>query len=159
MTPLNQVKATEYAAESTLAVSGFQSAAGMRSLFVGPRGLRAGWRLLIFIGLLLVLFGGLALVRNGGLQGIRDAQKHVGSITITPFLMGISEVIAFAILCLATFIMGRIENRKFSDYGLALRQALGKDFWIGCLSGFLSIGGTLLATAEVRSPCSANCRS
>jgi membrane protease YdiL (CAAX protease family) len=53
--------------------------------------------------------------------------------------------IAFAILCLATLVMGRIENRKFSEYGLPLRQALGKDFWIGCLSGFLSISGTLLA--------------
>jgi uncharacterized protein len=41
--------------------------------------------------------------------------------------------------------MGRIENRKFSEYGLPLRQTLGKDFWIGCLSGFLAISGTLLA--------------
>jgi len=40
--------------------------------------------------------------------------------------------------------MGRLENRKFSEYGLPLREALGKDFGIGCLFGFLSISGTLL---------------
>jgi uncharacterized protein len=46
---------------------------------------------------------------------------------------------------MATLVMGRIEKRKFSAYGLPLRQAFGKDFWIGCLSGFLAISGTLLA--------------
>jgi hypothetical protein len=143
MTP--QLKAVEYVLESTRTVSVSKPASGMRSLFLGPRGLRAVWRLLIFIGLLLVLFGGTALVCNGGLQGIRHTQKHLGSITMTPLLMGVSETIAFAILCLATLVMGRLENRKFSDYGLPLREALGKDFGMGCLFGFLSISGTLLA--------------
>jgi membrane protease YdiL (CAAX protease family) len=142
MTP--QLKAVEYVLESTPSVSVSKPASGMRSLFLGPRGLRAVWRLLIFIGLLLALFGGTALLRNGGLQGIRDTQKHLGSITMTPLLMGVSETIAFAILCLATLVMGRLENRKFREYGLPLRGALGKDFGIGCLFGFLSISGTLL---------------
>jgi uncharacterized protein len=144
MTPLNQLEAVEYARESTPSVIVSKPASGMRSVFLGPRGLRAGWRLLIFIGLLVVLFGGVALVR-GGPQGLRNAHKHLGEVTITPFLMGVSEGVAFAILCLATLVMGRIENRKFSEYGLPWRQALGKDFWIGCLSGFLSISATLLA--------------
>ena len=144
MTPLSQLKAVEYGLESTVPVSVPQPASGMRSLFVGPRGLRAGWRLLIFIGLLLVLFGGTALVRNDGLQGTRDAQKHLSSFTMTPLLIGVSEAMAFAILCLATLVMTRLEHRKFSEYGLPLREALGKDFGIGCLFGFLSISGTLL---------------
>ena len=62
MTPLNQLKAVEYAPESALPVSVPRPASGMRSLFPGPRGLRVGRRLLIFIGLLVVLFGGAALV-------------------------------------------------------------------------------------------------
>lgn len=145
MAPFNQRKAVEYALESAAPVGVSRPASGMRSLFIGPRGLRAGWRVVMFIGLLLVLFGGTALVRNGGLQGTRDARKHLASFTMTPFLLGVSEAIAFAILCLATLIMARLEHRKFSEYGLPLRQALGKDFGIGCLFGFLSIGGTLLA--------------
>jgi len=144
MIPLHQLKAVEYALESTTPVSISRPASGMRSLFRGPRGLRVGWRLLIFIALLAALFVGSALVRTGGPQGLRDAQKHLGQVTVTPLLMSVAEAISFAILCLATLVMGRIEHRKFSEYGLPLRQALGKDFWIGCLSGFLAISGTLL---------------
>jgi uncharacterized protein len=145
MTPLNQLKAAKYGPDSTGPVCVSQPPSGTRSLFVGPRGLRAGWRLLIFIGFLMVLFGGVALVSHGGPRGVRNAVKHVDTITMTPFRMAFSEAIAFALVCVATHVMGRLENRKFSEYGLPLRHALGKDFGIGCLSGLLSISGTLLA--------------
>jgi membrane protease YdiL (CAAX protease family) len=145
MTPLSQLRAAKYALESTAPVSVSQPTSGMRLLFLGPRGLRAGWRLLIFIALVAVLIGAWLVVRSGGPQGFRDAQKHAGQVTVTPFLMGSSEAIAFALLCLATLVMGRIENRKFSEYGLPMRRALGRGFWIGCLWGFLAISGTLLA--------------
>jgi uncharacterized protein len=117
---------------------------GLKTIFVGPNGLRAGWRLLIFVILVVVLLGSFVLIRNGGVQGFREAQKHAGEITVTPLLMGGSEGIAFVLICVATLIMGRIEHRKFSEYGLPLRQALGKNLWIGCVSGFLAISGTLL---------------
>ena len=95
-----------------------------KSIFVGPNGLRAGWRLLIFLALLGVLLGGFLLIRNGGLQGFREAQRHSSQVVITPLLMGGSEAIAFLLLCVATLIMGKIEYRKFGEYGLSLRQAL-----------------------------------
>jgi uncharacterized protein len=145
MTPLNQLKPVECAVESTVSARVSQPASGIRSLFVGPRGLRAGWRLLIFIAFLVVLFGGAALVSHGGPQGVRNAMRHLDKVTVTPFKMGVSEVIVFAVVCLATHVMGKLENRKFGEYGLPLRQALGRDFCVGCLSGFLSISGTLLA--------------
>jgi hypothetical protein len=44
-------------------------------LFLGPRRLRVGWRLLIFIGLLVVLFGGFGLVRSGGPQGLQEKEN------------------------------------------------------------------------------------
>jgi uncharacterized protein len=119
--------------------------AGFRSVFVGPNGLRAGWRLLIFTALVVVLLGSSLIIRNGGVQGFREAYHHEGEITVTPLLMGTSTGISFALLCLATWIMSRIERRKFREYGLCLRKALRKEFWIGSVSGFLAIGGTLLA--------------
>jgi uncharacterized protein len=118
---------------------------GLQSIFVGPDRLRAGWRLLIFVTLVVVLLGGFLLIRNGGVEGFREARKHAGEITVTPLLMFGSEGIAFLLLCVATLTMGKIEHRKFSEYGLPLRQALGKDFWIGAFSGFLAISGTLMA--------------
>lgn len=122
-----------------------QPAIGLKSIFTGPNGLRAGWRLLIFAVLIVILLGAFVLIRNGGVQGFREAQRHAGEITVTPLLMGGAEAIAFVLLCVATFVMGKIEHRKFSEYGLPLRQAFGKDFWIGALSGFLAISGTMLA--------------
>ena len=58
--------------------------------------------------------------------------------------MGESEAITLLFLCGAALIMGKLEHRKFSEYGLPVRKALGKDFWIGSFSGFLAISGTLL---------------
>jgi hypothetical protein len=93
-------------------------ASRLKLIFVGPNGLRAGWRLLMFAALVVVLLGGFVLIRNGGLQGFREAQRHAGQITVTPLLMGGSEAIAFVLLCVATLIMGKLEHRKFNEYGL-----------------------------------------
>jgi len=146
MTPTNTVKAPDDAPllSSEPSQKGPDPTSGLTPIFIGPNGLRAGWRLLIFVALVVVLLGGFVLIRNGGVQGFREAQKHVGEITVTPLLMGGSEAIAFLILCAAALIMGKIEHRKFSQYGLPLRQALRKNFWLGSLWGFLAISGTLL---------------
>jgi membrane protease YdiL (CAAX protease family) len=116
---------------------------GLKPIFIGSNGLRVAWRLLIFVTLVVFMLGTFVLVRSGGLQGFREAQKHAAETTVTPLLMGGSEAIAFTLLCVATLIMGKIEHRKFSEYGLPLRQTLGKDFRIGLLSGFLAISGTM----------------
>ena len=95
MTPQSQLKAVEYAA-TTVPVTVSQTASGMRSLFVGPRGLRAGWRLPIFLGLLAVLFGGIALVRTGGPQGLREIQLERRHRNVDQMLLGRDICITFS---------------------------------------------------------------
>lgn len=121
------------------------SSSGLKTIFVGPNGLRAGWRLLIYGVLVVTFLAAFTIIRNGGVEGVRYARAHADQVTITPFLMGWSTAMAFVLVCLATFIMSKIERRKFSQYGLTLRQAFGKEFWTGCLWGFGAISGTLLA--------------
>ncbi len=116
-----------------------------RTIFVGPNGLRAGWRVLVFVALFAVLFGSFVLIRAGGPQGFREQYRNQSHITITPLVMGGSEAITLLFLSLAALIMGKLEHRKFGEYGLPLRKVLGKDFWIGSLTGLLTISGTLLA--------------
>jgi membrane protease YdiL (CAAX protease family) len=116
----------------------------LKQAFIGPNGLRAGWRLLIFVVLVVALLGAFVLIRNGGLQGVREAERRATQIAPTPLLVGGSEAIVFLCVCLATLIMGKLEHRQFSEYGLPLRQALRKDFWIGALWGFLALNGTLV---------------
>src|ERR1700689_4708854 len=119
---------------------------GLKQVFVGPNGLRAGWRVLMFIVLFAVLLGGFVLIRAGGPEAFREQYKsqNQSQITITPLLMGGSEALTLLFLCIAALVMGKIEHRKFGEYGLPLRLALRKDFWVGSLIGFSAISGTLL---------------
>ena len=146
MTFANPVKAAENLAVAS--TQSFQRSShptfGLKSIFVGPNGPRAGWRVVMFIALLAVLFGGFVLIRAGGPEALRERYKNQGQVTITPLLMGGSEAITLLFLCIAALAMGKIEHRKFGEYGLPLRLALRKDFWVGSLTGFLAISGTLL---------------
>lgn len=117
---------------------------GLKSIFVGANGVRTGWRMLMFIAVFSILFGSFVLIRAGGPQGFREQYRNQSQITVTPLLMGGSEAITLLFLCIAALVMGKMEHRKFSEYGLPLRLALRKDFWIGSLTGFLTISGTLL---------------
>jgi hypothetical protein len=133
MTVANRLKAAENL--PILSKEAFQPSSrltfGLKSIFVGPNGLRAGWRVLMFIALFAVLFGSFVLIRAGGPQGFREQYKNQSHITITPLLMGGWEAITLLFLCIAALVMGKIEHRKFSEYGLPPRLALRKDFWIG----------------------------
>jgi uncharacterized protein len=146
MTFANPVKAVENL--PVLSTKYFQPSShptfGFKQIFVGPNGLRAGWRMLMFIALFAVLLGGFVLIRAGGPEAFREQYKNQGQITITPLLMGGSEAITLLFLCIAALAMGKLEHRKFAEYGLPLRLALRKDFWVGSLTGFLAISGTLL---------------
>src|ERR1700691_2960743 len=137
----NRLKAAEDAlrlsAESSQKSS--EPTSGLKAIFVGPDGPRTVWRLLIFGALVVVLLGSFVLFRHGGPQGFREAQERLKHVAPTPFLVGESEGIAFVLLCVATLTMGRIEHRKFSEYGLPLGQALGKNLCLGWIWGFLAI--------------------
>jgi membrane protease YdiL (CAAX protease family) len=146
MTIANQLKAAENV--PVLSTESFPPSSrltfGLKPIFVGPNGLRAGWRLLLFLALFAVLFGSFVLIKAGGPQGFQEKYRNQSHITITPLVMGESEAITLLFLCGAAVIMSKVEHRKFSEYGLPLRQALRKDFWIGSSMGFLAISGTLL---------------
>jgi membrane protease YdiL (CAAX protease family) len=152
MTFENGVKAVENL--PALTTESFQPSSnptpGLKSIFVGPNGLRAGWRVLMFIVLFTVLLGGFVLIRAGGPQGFREQYRNQSQITITPLLMGESEAITLLFLCIAALVMGKLEHRKFSEYGLPLREAPRKNFWVGSFSGFLAISSTLLAMFLLR---------
>jgi hypothetical protein len=114
-------------------------------IFYGPNGIRAGWRVMIFLALVvlvtLVLITPFVLMR--ALRG-SGPQVSIGVGGLTPLGLGISEGSLFIIPSIAALIMARIEHRKYGQYGLPVRFAFRKDFWIGILAGFLSISGCLL---------------
>jgi uncharacterized protein len=113
-----------------------------RDIFAGPNGLRAGWRLLLFLGIVCLLFFVLGLVLH--FANVAGGNRTMSLSMLTPVGLGVSEGTIFFVVGVATLIMARIEHRRFPDYGLPLSKALDKDFWRGTLWGFLSISGTLL---------------
>ena len=106
----------------------------MKKAFFNSRGLRAGWRLLIFVG----IFVGLGLLVDWVLPKIFHVKQR-------PFLDPIEFILddlqALILALIATSIMARIERRRFADYGIPVRNAFGRDFWVGLAWG---IGSTSL---------------
>ena len=103
-------------------------------MFLGPDGLRAGWRIFLYLGMavityyLLVLFMTVIPARGAGWLW-RD--------------MFDEAVLAVAAL-LPAFVMARIEHHPYGAYGLPVRDSFGKLFWLGVVWGIVSLSILLL---------------
>jgi uncharacterized protein len=107
-------------------------------IFLGPNGIRAGWRVLIAF----LLFALFAFVIQAGLKQIRplEAWRHAQPKGIfTPGIMLLGEGIAGLSLALAALVMTLIEKKSFADYGLPGKEAFGKRFWQGVPYGFVMV--------------------
>jgi len=109
---------------------------GIGVVFLGPNGIRAGWRLLIF--LIIAIVAGFVLSLIPRLLGVRPAKGLSPSVAIY------GEGSAFLALLLAAAVMARIERRSFGDYALPLRGAFGARFWQGVAWGFVALTLLLL---------------
>ena len=106
----------------------------LHRVFYGPSELRAGWRLLIFLAIVIALINVSNLMVRRVLHGADN----------TTFFL-VREVMDFLIFLLASGIMGRIEGRTIADYGLPWRRMFRVQYWQGVLLGFASITGLLVA--------------
>ena len=111
------------------------------AIFRGPNGLRAGWRLLIFLAILLPIGYGVSLSIDSLMHRLHgDSSTPLGNVLSLDLLV--------PPLLIATWIMGRIERRTFADYGLPWRRAFGRRFWQGACFSFASIS-LLLVTMRL----------
>src|SRR5580704_9999612 len=99
---------------------------GLHKAFFGPDGLRAGWRLAIYLA---VVFGLQYLIIQRGLRlipGVAEIMKQAQSSgVLTPRFELIFESTAILIVFLAAGIMSRIEKRSLGVYGLAVEGRSG----------------------------------
>jgi uncharacterized protein len=93
----------------------------LRKAFYNDRGLRAGWRLLIYCGMILVLVFGAALIAKklGGAPKGPALPDYLQAI-----FQAVGELILFLVLLFLAWIMSRIERRKVGDYGLPLQRSV-----------------------------------
>jgi membrane protease YdiL (CAAX protease family) len=98
----------------------------LRRVFFGAGGLRLGWS----IALYWVMFGVIAAVENWWADSL-----HLGKL----WSQMAGELGALVAAVVPAVVMARIERRPFGAYGLPLRQAFSKLFWVGVVWGFLGI--------------------
>jgi len=120
-------------------ISNFRERAAMVStIFLGTTGLRAGWRLLIFLAVLISCLLGFREVVvhiptvNRMVQPLREGRLVVSAALVAEFQFVLSLLIAVS-------VMSRIEKRSLVDYGLPARDAFGRHFWQGVAWGLLAV--------------------
>jgi uncharacterized protein len=110
-----------------------------RRIFIGPNGLRAGWRLLIFMAIVK------AMATVAQMIITRFFPAALDPTLMTPMRIIAPDLLFCFILTVAAGIMSKIEGRRLGQYGLPRSEALGKNFRVGLLIGLLATSGTVLA--------------
>jgi membrane protease YdiL (CAAX protease family) len=121
-------------------------------VFYNDRGLRAGWRLLIFAGLLYTMYSLLGLLtRLLGATAGGGTSPPADPPYLVPLLVGISDLVLFLLVLFATWIMSRIERRSMGQYGLPLTRSAWPRFLTGyVLWGFLPLVLVLIVMRAFR---------
>jgi hypothetical protein len=106
-----------------------------KKIFMNERGLRAGWRLLIYV---------LILVAMSVLIGLA-ARHFVRPSRGTPSVrvLYLQEIISFLVVFGAAAIMARIERRPVGVYGIPASGAFGKLFWQGWIWGLIEVSALI----------------
>ena len=95
------------------------------------RGLRSGWRLLIYVLLVAICFVLIGFATRKLVAPTRGVPPPSAAL--------VQELIGFGVVFGCALIMSRIERRSAGDYGLPLSEAFGGKFWLGMLFGVVEI--------------------
>lgn len=103
------------------------------SVFIGPTGLRAGWRLAVYVAMLYFLTFAVSFLFSPLFRLIPEGRMH------EPYQVLIGDSIEFFSAVVSAIVMARLEQRPFSVYGLPVRRDFRRNFWDGVLWGIVSI--------------------
>jgi membrane protease YdiL (CAAX protease family) len=115
--------------------SSFETPAKRQSpVFFGPDGLRAGWSILLFLGVVAALAVPFQWLVHAIMVHRHIAPPAKGA-ELQPAIFILSEGVTLLIVLIATALMGKVEGHRFTFYGLA-GAGRARQFFIGLLSGF-----------------------
>ncbi len=100
-------------------------------VFLGENGLRSGWRLLIYLLIVIGIGAGISTAVRmilGPHRGMPGA-----------WVLLLQEVVGFALAFGGAMILARFERRPVGAYGLPGREMFGGKFWVGILFGLVGI--------------------
>lgn len=124
-------------------ISAPDSTSGVRGILMGPHGLRAGWKVLLFFGLFVaVSFCLRPVARIGGRVNSKSGLLPGGALE--------REFIVMAAVLIATGIMAKwIDRKPWGYFGMPLQNAFRSTFWVGAVVGI----GVLALQLEVMHIC------
>lgn len=99
----------------------------LRRIFLNESGLRATWRLLLYVLVIALLSLGITPLVIHFVGHVRGAPP--------PRLLYLQEILGFAVVFGAALIMSRIEHKLAGVYGIPAAGAFGKLFWQGWFFG------------------------
>jgi membrane protease YdiL (CAAX protease family) len=118
---------------------------GVRWIFFGAKGVRPGWRFLLFaLGIEL----GIWIVETP-LARLLSLATGVDLFQLSAPAMLIRKFVLCVSVFLVTGVAAKLEGQRIDSYGLPFEQAFGRFFWKGMLAGSLLIlflGGTMFLT-------------
>jgi len=101
----------------------------LKRVFVGPLGVRAGWKVLLFF----LIFVAIAFAFR---PIIRLEGKPTPGAPIPPDIALLHEFLGTVAMLLATYILARFIDRKpWAYFGIPLRNAFRSTFWVGAATG------------------------
>jgi len=100
----------------------------LKWLFLGNRGLRAGWRVALFIAMYLLAGEGL----NRVLPKLHFPDR---AFIWSSFLL--NNLLDFVFVAAIAWVMSRIEREQFSSYGLTIVSNSAELLWKGTVWGFI----------------------
>ena len=103
----------------------------LRKIFFNSRGLRSGWRLVIFVG----IFVALQFAANWSLAKLFHPRERS---FLDPVGLILAEVQGLIQVLVATSIMSSVEHRPLASYGIPVRTAFGGKLFVGSLWGLVS---------------------
>ncbi|HZV76470.1 MAG TPA: CPBP family intramembrane glutamic endopeptidase [Candidatus Babeliales bacterium] len=112
----------------------------MKSAFIGPDGLRAGWR---FLGYAAILIAATLALEAFVLPPAAGLLHLARGLTAPAMLL--EEIAEGIAVLIATGAAALFERRRIDAYGLPVRLAFGRRFWEGAALGILAAGGVGLA--------------
>jgi len=98
---------------------------------MGPNGLRAGWRVVMFLA---IAFAIMTVIRR-----LRGAHPPQPLVMENPLQTIWRDWAGFTIFAVSAWIMSRIEKQPWGNYGMPWRKAFRSRFWIGALAGFVAL--------------------
>ncbi len=122
---------------------------GIKSLFVGPDGLRHGWRFVLFAAAIILVVQFLEQPAIAFLA----SKVHVDPSALSAPSIIVSDAFDLILILIVTGVAARFERRRIDSYGLPISEAFGWFFWNGAIAGLATtafVGLGMLMTGGMR---------